>query len=81
MLRSLIAAASQVVGDCYECQDSVEELLDRAEQQGLEVASVGWHTPGGGMRLLQQAVPLQFHHDVANRRRTKRLAQLAANEL
>ena len=39
MLRSLIAAGSQIVGDCYECQDSVDELLDRAEQILFEITT------------------------------------------
>ena len=39
MLRSLIAASTQIVGECYENQDDVEALLDRAEQALFEIAN------------------------------------------
>jgi len=39
MLRSLIAAATQIVGRCYEDQDDAEALLDRAEQMLFEIAN------------------------------------------
>lgn len=38
MLRQLISAATQIVGQCYESQDEVESLLDRAEQVLFEIA-------------------------------------------
>ena len=39
MLRSLIAAATQIVGQCYDDQDDAEALLDRAEQALYEIAN------------------------------------------
>ncbi len=39
MLRNLIAAATQIVGKCYEDQDDAEALLDRAEQLLFEIAN------------------------------------------
>ena len=39
MLRSLIAAATQIVGRCYEDQDDADALLDRAEQLLFEIAN------------------------------------------
>ncbi len=51
MLRNLIAAATQVVGDCYEDQDNVEALLDRAEQALFEISH---HSLGGQAVLLKE---------------------------
>ena len=39
MLRSLISAATQIVGRCYEDQDDADALLDRAEQLLFEIAN------------------------------------------
>jgi replicative DNA helicase len=48
MLRHLIAAGTRVVGECYENQDDVEGLLDRAEQMLFEVA----HRSSDGQAVL-----------------------------
>ncbi len=50
MLRNLITAATQIVGECYENQDDVERLLDKAEQVLFEIANRSQD---------QQAVPLK----------------------
>ena len=39
LLRHLISASTQIVGECYENQDNVEQLLDKAEQLLFEVAT------------------------------------------
>jgi len=39
MLRSLISAATQIVGRCYEDQDDADALLDKAEQLLFEIAN------------------------------------------
>ena len=39
MLRSLIATGTQIVGECYEFQDDVEALLDKAEQLLFEITT------------------------------------------
>jgi len=39
MLRSLIATATQIVGECFENQDQVDELLDKAEQLLFEITT------------------------------------------
>ena len=39
MLRHLISAATHVVGECYESQDDVEGLLDRAEHLLFEISN------------------------------------------
>ena len=39
MLRHLISASTQVVGECYENQDDVEGLLDRAEHLLFEISN------------------------------------------
>ncbi len=39
LLRSLIATATQIVGECYENQDDVEALLDKAEQILFELTT------------------------------------------
>ncbi len=39
VLRSLIAAATQIVGECYDDQEDAEGLLDRAEQMLFEIAN------------------------------------------
>ena len=39
MLRSLISTATQIVGECYENQDEVESLLDKAEQLLFEITA------------------------------------------
>ncbi len=38
VLRTLIASATRIVGDCYENQEDVDGLLDRAEQMLFEIA-------------------------------------------
>jgi replicative DNA helicase len=48
MLRQLISAATQIVGECYENQDEVESLLDRAEQVLFEIA----HKSDSGQAVL-----------------------------
>lgn len=48
MLRHLISAATRVVGECYENQDDVDALLDRAEQMLFEIA----HRTSGGQAIL-----------------------------
>jgi len=39
LLRSLIATSTQIVGECYENQDDVEGLLDKAEQLLFEITT------------------------------------------
>ena len=39
VLRSLIGAATQIVGECYDDQEDAEGLLDRAEQLLFEIAN------------------------------------------
>ncbi|MBI3332634.1 MAG: replicative DNA helicase [Candidatus Omnitrophica bacterium] len=39
MLRNLINGATRIVGECYENQDEVETLLDRAEQLLFEITT------------------------------------------
>ena len=51
MLRHLISAATQVVGQCYENQDEVDALLDRAEQMLFEIAH---HNVSGQAVLLKE---------------------------
>ena len=51
MLRHLIAAATQVVGECYENQDDVDALLDRAEQMLFDIAR---HSGGNPAILLRE---------------------------
>ncbi len=51
MLRHLISAATQVVGQCYENQDEVDALLDRAEQMLFEIAH---HNTSGQAVLLKE---------------------------
>ncbi len=48
MLRQLISAATQIVGECYENQDEVGSLLDRAEQVLFEIA----HKSDSGQAVL-----------------------------
>jgi len=39
VLRTLIATGTQIVGECYENQDDVDTLLDKAEQLLFEIAT------------------------------------------
>lgn len=39
MLRHLITAATQIVGECFDSQDDVERLIDKAEQMLFEIAN------------------------------------------
>ncbi len=39
MLRSLISTSTQIVGECYESQDEVEALVDKAEQLLFDLTS------------------------------------------
>ncbi len=39
MLRTLITTATQIVGECYENQDDVESLLDKAERLLFEITT------------------------------------------
>lgn len=39
LLRSLINTSTQIVGECYENQDDVESLLDKAEQILFEITT------------------------------------------
>lgn len=48
MLRHLITASTRIVGECYESQDDVDALLDRAEQMLFDIA----HHSGGNPAIL-----------------------------
>jgi len=55
MLRYLISASTRIVGECYENQDDVDQLIDRAEQILFELTNRSAETNAVPIKEMLQA--------------------------